>query len=90
MPKGKRSRPGWARTMQGTYGGCGAQWTHVSNGWKVIHCGHPTANYPYYGDGPNGEFLREGGIGKGRAFRYLTDAQIAVELLVNNASEGMR
>jgi hypothetical protein len=25
----------------------GSNWEHAS-GWKVLHCGHPTANWPYY------------------------------------------
>jgi hypothetical protein len=84
MPKGKRSRPGWRKIQDGNYGGCGAVWEHHT-GWKVIHCGHPTANYPYYGESPDGkEIMLAGGIGKGMAFCYLTDAQIACELYEHN------
>ena len=28
--------------------GKGAEYTHTPSGWKVKHCGHPTANWPYY------------------------------------------
>jgi hypothetical protein len=74
MPRGGRSRPGWIRTLK-----VGRKFTrfqlHGDVRGVVEHCGHPTANYPWaaYVDGkltlaPNG-----------RAFKYLTDAQIAVE-----------
>lgn len=76
MAKGKRSRPNWVKTLDGR--GCGDQWSHP-NGWRVIHCGHPTANYPWYGHGPNDETMLSGGINLGMAFQYLTDAQIACE-----------
>ena len=26
---------------------CGAQWIHRASGWRVYHCGHPTALWPY-------------------------------------------
>ena len=66
-------------------------WRHVS-GWEVFHCGHPTANWPYYGVPPGkgamcpqSEMLLSGGIGRGCAFRLLALAQDAVEQVVREA-----
>lgn len=56
---------------------CGAYWRHES-GWSVRHCGHPTANYPYYGIPPrDGEEMLL--APNGRGFRLLKDALRAVE-----------
>jgi hypothetical protein len=27
---------------------CGVTWEHLASGWLVRHCGHPTANWPYF------------------------------------------
>jgi len=45
----KRTREGWTRlTPVSRYSGrCGALWAHTS-GWHIQHCGHPTANWPYF------------------------------------------
>lgn len=32
-----------------------ATWFHAATGWTVHHCGHPTANWPFYAINPNGE-----------------------------------
>ena len=43
--------------------GCGGRWVHRS-GWRIFHCGHPTANYPYHGVRPDGTwFVGENGRG---------------------------
>lgn len=55
---------------------CGAYWRHRS-GWAVQHCGHPTANCPYYGIPPeDGRAILT--AANGRGFRLLRDALHAV------------
>ncbi len=76
-----RGRPNWTRIR----GGTGGEWQHAS-GWTVHHCGHPTANWPYFaappGVGsacPQHMMLLTGGVGLGLAFQLLAKAQEAVE-----------
>ena len=69
-------RAGWTKTVSGRHGGCGARWGY-SDGWAVQHCGHPTANYPWYGEDPHGHMILH--PTNGRAFRFLRDAMAAVE-----------
>ncbi len=72
--------PAWQKIRSGNHGGCGAVWEHAS-GWQLIHCGHPTANFPWYGVSPDG---RERLIHpNGMAFRLLRDAKAAVEARVD-------
>lgn len=41
--------PTWERWGGGgIYGRIDAVHFHVPSGWQIRHCGHPTANYPYY------------------------------------------
>ena len=57
---------------------CSAHWAHPNSGWEVLHCGHPTANWPYWLREPN---RRDGRIvvsHNGRGFRTLADAFAAV------------
>lgn len=42
----------WERN--GAVGKIGVEYLHRPSGWIVCHCGHPTANYPYYIVTPNG------------------------------------
>lgn len=64
----------------------GGLWEHVT-GWRVYHCGHHTANFPYYALPPGvdprrcsqDQMLLHGGFGLGYAFRLLKDCQDAVE-----------
>lgn len=58
---------------------CGSQHRHKS-GYVVQHCGHPTANYPYYIITPAGEMVL---AENGRGFRLLADAKKKVEELTN-------
>lgn len=37
----------WKRFGGLNGGSCGGRWLHAS-GWLVLHCGHPTALWPYY------------------------------------------
>lgn len=56
-------------------------WQLAGSKYFVRHCGHPTANYPWYGLRPNGSMITSGKNGThGYAFRYLDDAKVAVEL----------
>lgn len=56
-------------------------WQLAGTGYRVLHCGHPTANYPWYGETPDGEMITSGKGGVcGMAFRYADDAKVACEL----------
>ena len=76
-------RPEWVRIPGALGTKRGAEWVHRS-GWRVKHCGHPTALFPYYGIRPGGderfkdELLLSGGWGQGRGFMRLADAKAAV------------
>jgi hypothetical protein len=63
------------RRIDGEKCKCGARYELGDTGWLVIHCGHPTANHPYYGESPDGEMIIAGRY----AFDTLNDAQDAVE-----------
>ena len=45
------------------------------SGWTVRHCGHPTANWPWYGTRPDGSMVTHK---SGKAFQFLGDALKAV------------
>lgn len=70
------SRPGWSRLSR-PGDKCRAYWEHTS-GWIVRHCGHPTANWPYYAVDP-AEPARTVVTHNGQGFRTLLDAFEAVE-----------
>jgi len=40
-------RDGWTRLSK-PGSSCWAHWVHEASTWQVRHCGHPTANWPYY------------------------------------------
>jgi hypothetical protein len=44
--------------------------------YRVRHCGHPTALWPYYGETPDGRMIL---APSGRGFPTLNDAQAAAE-----------
>ncbi len=46
-------RAGWTR-LSPPGDKCTARWRHVS-GWTVVHCGHPTALWPYLAISPEGD-----------------------------------
>lgn len=50
-------------------------------GFIIIHCGHPTANYPYYMQTPPGSPYPMGIAPNNMAFQYLADCQAAARLL---------
>lgn len=62
--------PGWTR-LSPPGDKCRALWQHRS-GWQVLHCGHPTANWPYYALQPGDNRMVVSGGGRG--FRTLADA----------------
>lgn len=68
---------GWVR-MSEPGDKTGARWRHVRSGWEVRHCGHPTANWPYYAVDPEHQectTVTHNGLG----FQSLTAAIGAVE-----------
>jgi hypothetical protein len=52
---------------------------HDATGWEVHHCGHPTANWPWYAISPEGESVASDG---GYAWRKLDVARTHIEELV--------
>lgn len=40
-------RQGWTRLSQ-PGNKCRTHWVHDASNWQLRHCGHPTANWPYY------------------------------------------
>jgi hypothetical protein len=45
-----RSRPGWTR-LSAPGRKLNQHWRHET-GWEIRHCGHPTANWPFYAVDP--------------------------------------
>lgn len=79
-------RPGWIRLSDVKDGKCAQMWEHYS-GWRVRHCGHPTALRPWEARGPNGENLSRDGANTWReCFRSLRAIQEAVELHLHNVA----
>lgn len=81
-----RAREGWERLSQ-PGDKCRAHWRHTASGWEVFHCGHPTANWPYYATqhgaaAHRSRFLLMGGMDIGLAFPNLLSACIGVELWI--------
>ena len=50
---------GWTRTDQRPWQKCRARWLHVA-GWRIEHCGHPTANQPWALYEPGGRMVLTG------------------------------
>lgn len=73
-------RAGWKKLSPPGSSKTANHYRHVS-GWELRHCGHPTANYPWYAVDPSHpETVTVTHNGKG--FRLLIEAQIAVEGVV--------
>lgn len=75
---GRKPRMSWV-----DLGGRGKfkRWQLAGTKYYVQHCGHPTANFPWYGERPDGSMITSGINGRfGYAFRYLDDAKVACEL----------
>lgn len=39
---------GWIRLSDSRQSKTAQRWLHAPSGWRVTHCGHMTANWPYY------------------------------------------
>jgi len=63
---------------------CGAEHEHLrdgkATGWYVKHCGHPTANFPYYVETPGGAPFDRYGRGGVSCYRTLAEAKAATLL----------
>jgi len=73
-------RPGWERLSR-PGAKLDARWRHTASGWEVRHCGHPTANWPYFGVDP----AHPGAATvthNGRGFRNLATAFDQVEAVL--------
>lgn len=58
-PKELKAR-GWERNSRPAAGVfCDRNYTH-KDGWKIEHCGHPTANWPYLLIDPAGRWILTG------------------------------
>jgi hypothetical protein len=64
-----RRRPGWTKAHEG-------RWDYNTAGYRVRHCGHPTALWSYSGETPEGRMIL---APTGRCFPTLNAAQAAVE-----------
>jgi hypothetical protein len=64
----------WRRT-----GGCKltTKWWLGDTGWFVMHCGHPTALFPWAAYDAGGALIRDS---NGRAFMHVADARDAIML----------
>ena len=77
-------RAGWERLSEPGKK-TSAHWAHES-GWAVFHCGHPTANWPYYATEPNNPgamVVTHNGLG----FRTLEDAFSDIEAVLTDRAE---
>ncbi len=69
------ARLGWSREGSGLH----ARWSHPS-GWRLVHCGHPTAHHPWAFYAPSGAMICTGVVGPyqrpdfGTAWNTLRDA----------------
>ena len=68
----------WVR-YAGSLGKLDTVHVHARSGWQIHHCGHPTANFPYYIWKPDGERLLN--PGNGRGFQRLALAKAFVEAM---------
>jgi hypothetical protein len=69
----------WERVL-GSLGKIDTVHIHKPTGWTVRHCGHPTANFPYYIETPDGRRVL---APNGRGFQRLELAKKHTE--ENNA-----
>ena len=67
--------PGWTRESRPGDKLAGS-WRHQRSGWRVRHCGHPTAIWPYHAEDERGRLVVHA---SGRGFRNLAQALGAVE-----------
>lgn len=52
-------KAGWRRIDPRPWSKCRARWIH-KDGWKLDHCGHPTANHPWALYEPSGRMVLTG------------------------------
>jgi hypothetical protein len=69
--------PVWIR-RSGSLGKLDTVHEHPSSGFTIHHCGHPTANFPYYILTPGGERIL---APNGRGFMRLSVAKNFIEAL---------
>lgn len=74
---------GWSRTSDPRAGTLSQSFEHVS-GWRLVHCGHPTANWPWYLSDPARPGTPVVSWG-GRAFRTMRAAFAAFSLIEGGA-----
>ncbi len=79
--EGLMKRRGWKRLSDPKASKCYQRWLHEPSGWQVVHCGHPTANWPWYATDPAAPGLTVVSE-NGHAFRLLPEAMDAVERVV--------
>lgn len=78
ISKKRKARDGWRRIDPRPWGKCAARWEHV-DGWKLSHCGHPTALHPWELRAPDGVMVLTGVMNggawyHGTAWNTLDDA----------------
>lgn len=69
-------RPSWIR-LSAPGPKTRQKWLHEPSGWRIEHCGHPTAIWPYLVFAPDGQLHT---ASNGRCHRTLLDAAAFVEL----------
>lgn len=75
---GRKPRRVWQKTWSDSASGKFAVWELLdSDGFRVCHCLHSTALWPWYGETPDGSMIL---APNGRAFQFLNDAKVAVEI----------
>lgn len=77
---------GWIRDSDARGPKCGQRWRHVS-GWRIEHCGHPTAIWPWAIYSPAGELYVHP---CGYAFKRLDEAMAAVRMFVGGDTGAIR
>jgi hypothetical protein len=74
-------RLGWTRIDARPWHKCSARWLH-RDGWRLAHCGHPTAIHPWMLFAPSGELLftgaAQGNPDHGTGWNTLGDAMAYV------------
>lgn len=78
-PARRPPRPGWERVDSATTK-TWATYLHKRSGWMVRHCGHPTANWPYFAIKPGDS--RTVVTHNGKGFHTIQAAFDAVEAVL--------
>lgn len=71
----------WRRTDDGSHGKTSAVYEHPA-GYRIEHCGHPTALWPYALYGPDGQMIL---APNGRAWQKSIYAALEVDRRINDA-----